>query len=128
LVSAYSGPIRILWKASGTGTVWATILLGASGAASDLLIGKVTAFVEEGKYTVDIYTGWGSDFTLPTSLRILTSQTMMTPNLDDSATADRLTTGTSFIVVQIPFLTIPEPEAGPETTLYWVPVERVGLP
>lgn len=36
LESAESGPVRILWKESGTGTKWAIVLIGGGGAGGSL--------------------------------------------------------------------------------------------
>jgi len=123
LVSAASGELRILWKAAGTGTQWAVVLLGgsASGGAT-VRIANVTAWLASRTYTVDIYTKWQPGFTLSTADRIAEGATMKTPTLNDAAVADRITVGTKFHVVEIPFA-----EEGGDVS-YWVPFERVGLP
>lgn len=110
---------------SDLGLVKVEIKKGGGGGI--IRIAEVQSRSEAKTYVVDIYSGWGSDYTLPASKLLFEDVTMKTPNMDDTEVADQLAAGSIMLVVQMTFLTIPEPEGGPEENVYWVPLESKPL-
>lgn len=90
---------------------------GAAGGGDTILIAKVTSRTGARTYLVDTFSRWESDYSLSNTYRTATSQTMKTPCLDDSETADQLAAGTILHVRT----------ASVNGTDVLVPVERVGL-
>jgi len=118
--------IRVDWK-GGVPVVVCT--LGRSGGAGGdgVFFAKTTARAGARTYTVDVYSGFAADFSLPTAKRVEQDATMICPFLNDTATADQLAVGISFPVVKKSF-TEDDGEGGTVEVEYWVPTERVGLP
>lgn len=90
---------------------------GTGGGGAEIAIAKITARTAAKTYTVDIYSRYESDGTLNTTYRTATGDTMFTPGLNDTATADRLATGTI----------LPVTKADVAGTQYWIPTYPVGL-
>jgi len=87
LISADTGEFKILWKETGTGSLWTVLFIGAGGAASsgiDIYLCKITGGSTAAGYTVDIYgNGYDAEKTGTGTLQVL-----------DLAQSDDLTTGT----------------------------------
>jgi hypothetical protein len=101
------------------GSFFSTLRRGGGGAGGGdvIQIAKVTSRTGARTYLVDLFSRWESDFSLSNTYRTATDQTMMTPCLDDSATADQLAAGTQFQVRM----------ANIGGTAVFVPIARVGL-
>ena len=94
------------------------------GTGTTIYIARTTARADAKTYTVDIYTGYTQTGTLVVADRIATEQTMITPNLNDTATVDQLPTSTDLAVVSRTFAA--EVEGDPAIVRYY-PLEHVGL-
>jgi len=123
LKSADAGPVRILWKAPGTGLQWAVILLGGGGGGDSLMIAELTEAVSSTEYLASIYSGWNADFTLPADLLVESFATVKVPTLVNGAV---LPTGARMRVRKETFLE-DDGEGGKVAATYWSPVEHMGV-
>lgn len=123
LKSADAGPVRILWKAPGTGLQWAIVLLGGGGGGDSLMIAELTEAVSSTEYLASIYSGWDVDLTPALSLRVETNATVKVPTLVNGAV---LPTGARMRVRKETFLE-DDGEGGKVAATYWSPVEHMGV-
>lgn len=123
LKSADAGPVRILWKAPGTGLQWAIIMLGGGGGGDSLMIAELTEAVSSTEYLASIYSGWNDDFSLTPDLLVESFATVKVPTLVNGAV---LPTGARMRVRKETFLE-DDGEGGKVAVAYWSPVEHMGV-